>query len=550
MTTNKKTVWPPLVSKTFNVEKPVTEYIRDWAEYCPELIALRFYGTDISYGQLNDDINRFANGLIQSGLEKNDRVGLYMQNCPQFVIAFFGVLRAGGIVVSLNPMFKKEELEYELNDAGARIVVAADYLYPEIQKIKERITLDLAVTCSIKDYLPENPCLPVPDEALGEKLSFADSVDFQSFISGVSSEPVCRVGNLEEHTALLQYTGGTTGLPKGAMISHYNLASACLGTIDWWKHRVGDVILGVTPFFHVMGMQQLMCSPLVTGAQVVLLSRFDAKLIVQAIEHYRCSFWVTATTSLIALLETPEIQGADLSSLRILLTGGTPVSEAIQKRIHDLAPRVIISEGYGLTECVSHGGVAAPVLRHKTGYVGIPQLSKVRLVDLIDGESDAAPGEEGEILLKGPTIMQGYWQNPEATRNAIRDGWLYTGDIGVFDDEGYLKIAGRTKELIKCSGFSVFPTEVENLLYKNPAVSQVAVIGVPDDYRGESPKAFIVLKPEYKGKETPDSILAWCKEAMSTYKRPRDVEFLEELPKSAAGKVLHRVLSEKESRKK
>ena len=208
-------------------------------------------------------------------------------------------------------------------------------------------------------------------------------------------------------------------------------------------------------------------------------------------------------------------------------------------------PNANLSEGYGLTECVSHGGAATPLLRHKPGFVGIPQLSQLKLVDLIDGKTPMAVGEEGEVIIKGPTIMQGYWRQPEESAKTIVDGWLYTGDIGVQDEEGYLQIVGRKKELIKCSGFSVFPNEVENLLFKHPAVIDVAVIGVPDDYRGESPKAFIVLNPAYKD-ETPESIIDWCRENMSAYKRPREIEFLDDLPKSAAGKVLRRVLVEKE----
>ena len=307
MTSISKTVWPPLVRKTFEVEKPVTEYFRDWAVYHPESIALRFYGHDTTYGELNESIDRFANGLVRLGLKKGDRVALYMQNCPQFVISFFGILRAGGIVVSLNPMFKKGELEYELNDAGARVLISADYLYPEVEKIKDQIRLEHTITCALSDYMPEAPALPLPKEALQEKQTFDGTRDFINFISDAPTDPICRITSVKDDLALLQYTGGTTGLPKGAMLSHYNLAYACLGTIDWFKHRMGDVFLGVTPFFHVMGMQQLMCTPLVTGAQIVLLSRFDVDIAAQAIELYRCNFWVTATTSLIAFLKRPPL---------------------------------------------------------------------------------------------------------------------------------------------------------------------------------------------------------------------------------------------------
>lgn len=542
-------VWPPLVRKVFEAKQPISEYIRDWAGFNPDGIALCFYGWDISYAELNRDIDRFAQGLVAAGLKKGDRVAVFMQNCPQFVISFFGILRAGGIIVALNPMFKQGELEYEINDAGANILVALDYLYPEVEKIEAGLHLRHTILCSLTDYVPQEPLLPLPSEALNPKQSFAGTLDFMDFLDRSADTPICNVDNMEKDLALLQYTGGTTGLPKGAMISHHSLTYACLGTVDWFKHRFDDVFLGVTPFFHIMGMQQLMCTPLMAGAKVVVLSRFDSKVTAKAIELYRCTFWVTATTSLIAFLEMPGIDQYNFSSLRCLVSGGTPISVEIQKKISRFVPNAVTVEGYGLTECVSQGGVVTPLLRHKSGFVGIPQMNQVKVVDLETGREELPAGQEGEIIIKGPTVMAGYWKRPEETQMTIKDGWLYTGDIGVFDEEGYLKIVGRGKELIKCSGFSVFPTEVENLLFRHPAVSEVAVIGIPDPYRGESPKAFIILKSEYRTKTSREDILEWCKENMSAYKRPRNVEFVEELPRSAAGKILRRVLVEKENKK-
>jgi acyl-CoA synthetase (AMP-forming)/AMP-acid ligase II len=541
-------VWPPLTPKVLEIEKPLSEYIRDWAGFAPDIIALSFYGRDISYGELNEFIDRFAQGLLGLGLQKGDRVALFMQNCVQFPICFFGILRAGGVVVSLNPMFKQAELEYELSDAGCEVLVALDYLYPEVDKIRSQVPLKHVILGSLADYIPEDPVLPLPSEASKSELSFQDTISFMSFLESSPSSPVCHVDDVREDLAILQYTGGTTGLPKGAMITHYNLAYACLGTVYWFKHRYDDVFLGVTPFFHIMGLQQLMCTPLISGGRIVILSRFDPEVTARAIEMYKCTYWVTATTSLIAFLEMPEIGQYDFSSLRCLWSGGTPISLEIQKKISKLAPNAIIGEGYGLTECVSQGGSCTPLLRYKPGFVGIPQLNQMKIVDIETGRNELPPGEEGEIIIKGPAIMKGYWNNPEETEKALREGWLYTGDIGVMDEEEYIKIVGRKKELIKCSGFSVFPSEVENHLFKNPVVSDVAVVGVPDSYRGESPKAFIILKSKYKGKITEQEIMEWCKENMATYKRPRAVEFRADLPKSAAGKVLRRVLLEEEKK--
>ena len=542
-------VWPPLVPKVLEIEKPVSEYIRDWAEFAPDRIALRFYGRDISYAELNEAIDRFARGLLQMGLKKGDRVSLFMQNCPQFVISFFGTLRAGGVVVTLNPMFKHAELEYELDDAGAEILVALDYLYPEVQKIESRLTLKHVILTSLQDYAPSEPVLPLPPEALSTPLPFQNTLDFVRLIETSPDTPVCNVNDLKEDLALLQYTGGTTGLPKGAMITHYNLACASVGSVYWFRHRYDDVHLGVTPFFHIMGMQQLMCTPLISGGQVVMLSRFEPEVAARAIPLYGITYWVTATTSLIAFLGIPEIAHYDFGSLRCLWSGGTPISLEIQKKVSKLAPNALIGEGYGLSECVAHGGACTPLLRYKPGFVGVPQLNQIKIVDLETGRKELAPGEEGEIIMKGPAIMKGYWNRPEETKKTLKRGWFYTGDIGAMDEEGYVKIVGRKKELIKCSGFSVFPSEVENLLFKNPAVAEVAVIGVSDPYRGESPKAFIVLKSGYKGKVTEDEILQWCKENMAAYKRPRIIEFRKDLPKSAAGKILRRILSDQENKR-
>jgi long-chain acyl-CoA synthetase len=332
------------------------------------------------------------------------------------------------------------------------------------------------------------------------------------------------------------------------MITHYSLACACIGSIFWYRHREGDTFLGVTPFFHVMGQQQLMCTPLVSGGRVVILSRFVPDVVAQAIGHYRCTGWVAATTMVIALLSLPNVKEYDFSSLRCLVTGGAPISVELQERLKELAPSAIVGEGYGLSETICHGGAVTPLHRYKPGFLGTPQINDIKIMDLATGTKEMGPHEEGEIAIKGPVVMQGYWNNPDETERVLRDGWLYTGDIGLMDEEGFIKLLGRTRELIKCSGYSVFPAEVEDLLYRHPAVQEVAVIGVTDSYRDESPKAFVILKPEYVSKIKESEILEWCKENMAAYKRPRSVEFKQELPKSAAGKVLRRILKEEEEK--
>lgn len=542
-------VWPMWVPKHFDVEKPTSEYIREWATYTPDKIAISFYGRDITYRELDRMIDKTAWGLVDLGVNKGDRVAIHMNNCPQFVIAYFGVQRAGGVVVPVNPMFKQAELEHELTDAGAETLIGLAGLYDEVEKARRKTPLKNVILTSLTDYLPQRPVLPLPPDAKEEKRSFPDTLDFLELLAKSQEGPICNVTDLKTDLALLQYTGGTTGIPKGAMISHHTLAIVSLGAAYWYHHREDDVYLGVTPFFHTMGQQQLMCTPLVSGGRVVILSRFMPDVVAQAIGLYQCTYWVGATTMVIALLNLPNIKDYDFTSLRCLWSGGTPISVELQKRLKELAPDTIIGEGYGQSETISQGGAITPLYRYKPGFVGIPQLSDIRIMDLETGTREMEPNEQGEITIKGPAVMQGYWKKPEETKEVLRDGWLYTGDIGLMDEEGYIKLLGRKRELIKCSGYSVFPAEVENLLYRHPAIKEAVVIGISDPYRGETPKAFIILKQEYIGKITEEEILEWCKENMATYKRPRFIEFRQELPKSAAGKILRRILVEEEQKK-
>jgi len=541
--------WPPWVPKVFEVEKPISEYLREWAQMTPERIALSFYGRDITYKELDGMIDQLAWGLLSLGIKKGDRIALYMENCPQFVISYFAIHRAGGVVVPFNPMFKHAELEYEMNDAQAETLIALNYLYPEVAKIREQVQLRNVILTSLMDYLPDKPVLPLPPETKEMKRSYPDTLNFVDLLNKSPSKPLCHVTDIYKELALLLYTGGTTGLPKGAMISHHTLTIASIGANLWYHHREDDVHLGVTPFFHTMGQQQLMCAPLASGGRVVILSRFVPDIVAKAIAQYRCTFMVVPTTALIALLSMPDIRQYDFGSFRCIWSGGAPISVEIQKRVKELAPKAIIGEGYGLTECVSQGGAITPLYRYKPGFVGTPHISDIKIVDLQTGRNELPPNEEGEIIIKGPAIMLGYWNKPEETKEVLRDGWLHTGDIGLMDEEGYIKFLGRKRELIKCSGYSVFPSEVENLLYRHPAVAEAAVIGIPDSYRGESPKVFIVLKSDYKGKIREEEIIEWCKENMAAYKRPRLVEFKEELPKSAAGKILRRILKEEDEKK-
>jgi len=535
--------WPLLVPKHFDVEKPVSEYIRDWAILQPNKIALCFYGRDITYSELNAAIDRAAWGLVGLGIKKGDRVAIHMENCPQFVIAYFGVQRAGGVVVPVNPMFKQAEIEYELNDSGAETLIGMISLYEEVRKARSTTPLKNVILTSLRDYMPATPILPIPSEVNDHTPDLAETLRFTDLIEKSQNSPICLVNDMAEDLSILQYTGGTTGIPKGAMITHYALSYVTLGTAYWYRDRDDDVHLAVAPFFHTMGQQQSMCTPLVGGGKIVILSRFIPEVVAQAIEHYGCTRWVAATTMIIALLSISDLQKYNLHSLRWLNTGGAPVSAELQKKLAEVLPGTFIAEGYGMTETLPQGGAITPIYRYRAGFVGIPQLNDAKIVDLENGAREMDPNQEGEIIFSGPAIMKGYWNRPEDTYKALKGGWLYTGDIGSMDEEGYIKLLGRKKELIKCSGYSVFPPEVEGLLYRHPAVKEAAVIGISDPYRGETPKAFIVLKSEYIRKISEEELLKWCKENIAAYKRPRIIQFCKELPKSAAGKILKRLLT-------
>ena len=541
-------IWESDIPKFFEPAKSLPHYLKDRIAAAPDKTALSFYGYDMTYRELGDAVDKFAGGLRTLGVKKGDRVALFMESCPQFVISYFGTLQAGGIAVSLNPMFKHTELEYELHDSGAETLVALDFLYQEVLKTESGNTLNNIVLTSLKDYLPKNPTLPLPSEMEQPKLNFPETIDFKEFLGKSPAESGIEISDLKRDIAVLQYTGGTTGLPKGAVITHLALGQSAFNAVLWFRYSPDDIHLGAAPFFHSYGMAICLSGALVSEGHVVILTRISPESVAKAISQYKCTVWITTATLMTAMLEWPEIDKYNLRSLRMVLCGAAPVAVALMNRLNQIMPQAKVIGGYGLTETMAGGGAVCPLSRFKPGFVGIPNISTdIKIVDLETGTRECDTLQEGEIVIKCGSMMAGYWNKPEDTKKVLRDEWLYTGDIGKMDEEGWVAIVGRKKELIKCSGFSVFPAEVEELLYKHPAVAEVAVTGVQDPYRGESPKAFLVLKSAYKSKIKETEIIDWAKENMAAYKRPRIVEFREELPKSGAGKILRRVLADEES---
>jgi len=537
-------VWPQQVPGDINVEKPFTEYLRDRASEQPDAVAIDFYGYEIRYAELNKLIDQFANALIARGLAKGDRVGIFMQNSPHYVISFFGTIRAGGIVVNLNPMFKSMELDPIIEKTGVGTIIVQASLYPELSKTSNKPPSEQIIVARLSDYILENPLFSPPSDVLSTGEAIPGTVDFQTLVASGQSTAVCRIDDMHTDLAMLQLTGGTTGVPKAAMISVRALTIAVVAEAYWFGLTEHDTSMGVAPFFHIMGLQVTMAPSLFGGGKLVVLSRFTPAAVAEALATKKCTQWVAAPTMITALVNMPGIDQFDFSSLQVVVTGGAPISTTLQQKLQELAPHSQLGEGYGLTEALAAGGAVTPLGRWKSGFTGIPIIKEgdIKIVDIDDQEVEF--NQKGEVVIKGPTLMNGYWNEPEETEKVLKDGWYYTGDIGLFDDEGYLKIVDRKKELILCSGFNVYPTELENTISQHPAISEVAVIGVPDEYRGESVKAFVVLYDKSQDTITEKDIIDWCKDNMAAYKRPHTVEFVNTLPKSGAGKILKRLLRE------
>ena len=512
------------------------------ARRAPGKPALIFYGREVTFAELDDAVSRFAGWLNARGIRAGDRVAIFLENSPQFAIAYYGTLRAGGIAVCLNPMHKAVELQHEFDDSGARVLVTSDQLYAVVEPIRAHTGLEAIVVTAYRDFLPQEPALPPPAGFSDPPRDWPGTEWLMGILRSAAPLPDPVPGALAD-TALLQYTSGTTGAPKAAEITHRNLVSNCELQHTYIGSEDRDVALGVLPWFHITGMEGQMNMMAYLGATLVVIGRFDLVTVLRAIERYRITLTTLITTINVAIVNFPKAREFDLSSLRACFSGGAPVPAEIARRWEALTGHALI-EGYGLSETTAPTHINPPH-RPKYGTVGLPiPLTDARIVSLEDGRTELGIGESGEIAVRGPQVMKGYWRRPEATAEAFRDGWFLTGDIGLVDEEGYFSISERKKDMLKVSGFSVFPAEVEAIMYRHPSIAEVGVVGVPDPYRGEDPIAYVVLKPEARGNVREEQIAEWCRAEMAVYKAPRRIRFVEALPKTASGKVLKRVLRE------
>jgi acyl-CoA synthetase (AMP-forming)/AMP-acid ligase II len=536
--------WPEGVPQSIDYgTRSLPAIVLDNCEKWPDKTAIIYYGREISFRELGESIRRFAAWLQHQGVRRADRVAIYADNSPHFVIAYHAILAAGAVCVCLNPMFKETELAYHLNDSGAETLITLAALYPVFENVKTNTNVKRVVVGKLSDYLPDNPALPPhpsmlnePEVPRGDVHLFEEVLQFRQEFCPIDLE-------INNELALLQYTSGTTGHPKGAMITHRNLLVNIIGSKYWWKIEPGEVFLAVLPFFHVTGMIHSMCQPLYSGGTMILFTRYETESVIRAIEKYRVTFWSSIATMNIAVLNFPGVEKYDLTSLKSVKSGGAKIPLETLKRFSELTG-VYLIEGYGLSETISQV-TGNPPHRPKLGSVGIPVSDvDIKVVDQADPSRELPLGEVGEIIVQGPQVMKGYWNRAEETAASLYNGYLLTGDLGYMDEEGYVFISGRKKELIKASGFSVFPAEVENYLYMHPAIAECCVYGVPDPYRGEEICAAVVLKPEYQNRLSEADLVAWAKAHMSAYKYPRIIQIRDSLPKNASGKILRRVLSE------
>jgi long-chain acyl-CoA synthetase len=507
--------------------------------------ALIYFDRAISYRELDEITDALAAALQERGFKAGDRLAVFLQNVPQFAIAMVATWKAGGIMVSLNPMLKHKEATALLSDSGAAVLVTLESLWADVaREVVPNVDVDVVITTSELDFLDDVPPLLSGSERARDPQTL-DLIELVEEHRGSAPTP-SRLG--PDDVAFLTYTSGTTGPPKGAMNTHRNVVFNAHAYRDWVGLSSDDVVFGVAPLFHITGLVGHLAVGLLTGMPIVLTYRFDANTALELMERHGVTFTVGSITVFIALMNAPDAGKHDLSTFRKVVSGGAPIAPAVVESF-EKAMGAYIHNIYGLTETTSPShcvpmGERAPVDEASGALsVGVPIFNTiVRVVD--DEGNDVPAGEVGEIVTSGPQVVPGYWNKPEETEHAIPGGALHTGDVGVMDNDGWFYIVDRKKDQINVSGYKVWPREVEDVLYGHDAVREAAVVGVPDEYRGETVKAFVSLKPG--AAVEPDALIAFCKERMAAYKYPRVVEFVDELPKTASGKVLRRELRDKE----
>ena len=535
-------------------EFTLLDVVSDTVRQRPDHIAIIFKGKRLSYSALEKLSDAFANALVALGVKKGDRVALLLPNSPQSIITQLGVWKAGGIAAPINPLYTEGELERLLNECGAETVVVLTRFYKKVKSLQPRTSVRCIIATNIKEYLP--PLLNLlftlfKEKKEGHRIKLQPNDLWLSHLlrqhAGVP-RPNMKIS--PEDPALLLFSGGTTGEPKGAVGTHHALLMTGMQLRAWFSTFTvewEDVIMLTIPLFHVYGNAGVFAVGIFgRDSFAVIPDPRDIDDLITTIRKVRPTFLPGVPTLFNALLNHPDVQAGkvDFKSIKLCNSGASSLLTEVKNRFETLTGGRVV-EGYGLTESMMAAVVTPLHGPYKPGSVGIPLPDvEVRIADAETGQGNLSPGEVGEILIRAPQLMLGYWQRPTETENTIRNGWLYTGDLGYLDEDGYLFIVDRKKDVIKPSGFQVWPREVEEVIASHPAVNEVGVVGVPDEYQGEAVKAWVVLRPDQQ--VTADEIRAYCRKKLAGYKVPRHIEFTDSLPKTMVGKILRRALVEKE----
>ena len=535
-------------------ERPLYSILDDSYSIAKDHTALIFMGRKVSYEELYISSEKFAYILQRKfGVEKGDKVALYLPNTPQFVISYYGALKAGAVVTPASPLYTAEELSRQLNNSEAKVLVAIDLFTDNVEKAVKDSGVEKVVYTGIDDYLPGVKAFIYRTFMKKVKPKIDNDVRFQfkkllAETDGKAEKPDI---DPKEDLAALMYTGGTTGIPKGAMLTHYNIYSNIL-QIDAWLFRgrkKQDVFVGLLPWFHIYGQTAVMNFGIFSAGTIIVIPKLDIKDLLNSIQKYKANVFHGVPTLYAYLINYPEISKYDLRSIEACISGAAPLPVSVAEKFEEITGGKL-REGYGLTETSPVTHVNPIYGKYKFGSIGLPVPNT--LAAIADPEKDVflPPGEVGELVVTGPQVMKGYYKMEEENRQVFFEKygyrWFRTGDMAKMDEEGYFYIVDRKKDLIKYKGYSVYPREIEEVLYRHEAVKEAAVIGVPHEEYGEVVKAFIVLKDEYKGRVSEEDIIKYAREHLAPYKVPKIVEFRDELPKSAVGKVLRRVLREEE----
>lgn len=535
---------------------PSFKLLEQTAKKYPNKACTIFKGAEISYKEMNEMTDRLAAGLYDLGVRKGDRVGMFIPNTPQFVIAYYAILKIGGVVVATNPLYTQREIEYQVNDAGVEVMVLMTNNYEKVKEIQHKTKIKLMVVTNLKEALPQPLRLLftlLKEKKSGFRVTLRDNdVWMQDLIKKYKPEDRPEVEVAAEDTALFQYSGGTTGLSKGVVASNYNLVANTF-QIDAWNPKSiegEEIVLMAIPLYHAYGMVVGLNYGIKIGASFVMVpDPRDIKDVLENAVKYKATIYPGVPAMYNAINNNPDVQAGkyDLSSIKVCISGSAPLMRETKLKFEEITGAVL-AEGFGLSETPVATHCNPIIGLNKTGSIGMPFPDvDCKIVSLDDGVTEMPTGEIGELIIKGPQVMKGYHNMPTETANALRDGWLYTGDISYMDDDGYFYIVDRKKEMIKPGGFQVWPREVEEVLSDHPAVLEVGVGGVPDPESGEAVKAWVVLKSGCTATEK--ELQEFARQGLAAYKVPREIAFRDELPKTAVGKILRRELVKDEKAK-